>query len=157
MPKITMDDIESNPVFSLPVNMFIWSTRTRNCLENEKIEFIGELIRKSEAEMLCVPNFGRACLNEVKQSLSSLGGLSLNTDIVGAPSDAELISFFSSHKVEALSAWQKGEPLTPKNVAAAFAEAGMLLKRTSDLFPNANFRTELRRLLAKFEGPGGAR
>ena len=151
-----MDDIESNPVFSLPVAMFDWSTSTKRCLKYE-VEFIGELIQKNDAEMLRIPNFGRMCLSEVKEVLAVDLGLTLNTTIRSAPSAAELMSFFRSHEAEAVSSWKKGEPLTPKNVADAFAEAEMLFKRVSQLLPNADFRTELRELVARFEGPGGTR
>jgi hypothetical protein len=56
------------------------SIRTANCLENEDLFYIGELVRRSEAEMLRIPNFGRRSLNEIKDVLASSGlalGMSL--------------------------------------------------------------------------------
>ena len=49
------------------------SVRSANCLKNDNIVYIGDLIQKSEAEMLRTPNFGRKSLNEIKEVLSSMG------------------------------------------------------------------------------------
>lgn len=58
------------------------SVRAANCLENANIKFIGELVTKSEAEMLKTKNFGRKSLNEIKDILSEMG-LSLGMKIEG--------------------------------------------------------------------------
>lgn len=60
------------------------SVRSANCLKNDNIIYIGDLVGKSEAEMLRTPNFGRKSLNEIKEVLSSMG-LRLGMDIVGWP------------------------------------------------------------------------
>ena len=49
------------------------SVRSANCLKNDNIVYIGDLIRKSEAEMLRTPNFGRKSLNEIKEVLAQMG------------------------------------------------------------------------------------
>src|SRR5467141_700006 len=49
------------------------SVRSYNCLKNANIQTIGDLVQKSEAEMLRTKNFGRKSLNEIKEILSSLG------------------------------------------------------------------------------------
>ena len=49
------------------------SVRSINCLQNAKIETIGELVQKTEGEMLKTKNFGRKSLNEIKHILSSMG------------------------------------------------------------------------------------
>jgi len=49
------------------------SVRSANCLKNENIYFIGELLQRSEYEMLLMPNFGRKSLNEIKEVLSTMG------------------------------------------------------------------------------------
>ena len=49
------------------------SVRSANCLENADIKYIGELVQKTEAEMLRTKNFGRKSLNEIKQILSDMG------------------------------------------------------------------------------------
>jgi len=49
------------------------SVRSSNCLKNANIHLIGELVQKSEAEMLKTKNFGRKSLNEIKEILSEMG------------------------------------------------------------------------------------
>lgn len=49
------------------------SVRSANCLQNAGIKYIGELVQKSEAEMLKTKNFGRKSLNEIKEILSEMG------------------------------------------------------------------------------------
>lgn len=58
------------------------SVRSANCLRNAEIRYIGELVQKSEAEMLKTKNFGRKSLNEIKQLLSEMD-LSLGMKIDG--------------------------------------------------------------------------
>jgi DNA-directed RNA polymerase subunit alpha len=60
------------------------SVRSANCLKNANIRYIGELVSKSEAEMLKTKNFGRKSLNEIKEILSEMG-LSLGMKIDGWP------------------------------------------------------------------------
>lgn len=49
------------------------SVRSANCLKNDNIVYIGDLVQKTEAEMLRTPNFGRKSLNEIKEVLSKMG------------------------------------------------------------------------------------
>lgn len=49
------------------------SVRSANCLENADIKYIGELVQKTEAEMLRTKNFGRKSLNEIKEILGEMG------------------------------------------------------------------------------------
>jgi len=60
------------------------SVRSQNCLKNDNIVYIGDLVRKSEGEMLKTPNFGRKSLNEIKEVLASLG-LRFGMDVEGWP------------------------------------------------------------------------
>lgn len=60
------------------------SVRSANCLKNANIRFIGELVSKSEAEMLKTKNFGRKSLNEIKEILSEMN-LNLGMKIDGWP------------------------------------------------------------------------
>ena len=48
------------------------SVRSANCLKNDEIVYIGDLVQKSEGEMLRTPNFGRKSLNEIKEVLNSM-------------------------------------------------------------------------------------
>ena len=60
------------------------SVRSANCLKNDNIVYIGDLVQKSEAEMLRTPNFGRKSLNEIKEVLSTMG-LHLGMEIPNWP------------------------------------------------------------------------
>ncbi len=62
------------------------SVRSANCLKNDNIVYIGDLIQKSEAEMLRTPNFGRKSLNEIKEVLASMG-LHLGMEVPNWPPD----------------------------------------------------------------------
>lgn len=60
------------------------SVRSANCLKNANIRYIGELVVRSEAEMLKTKNFGRKSLNEIKEILAEMG-LSLGMKVDGWP------------------------------------------------------------------------
>lgn len=62
------------------------SVRSANCLKNDNIVYIGDLIQKTESEMLRTPNFGRKSLNEIKEVLAQLG-LHLGMDVPDWPPD----------------------------------------------------------------------
>src|SRR5476651_301928 len=60
------------------------SVRSYNCLKNANIQTIGDLVQKTEAEMLRTKNFGRKSLNEIKEILSNLGlGFGMKFDTQG--------------------------------------------------------------------------
>lgn len=60
------------------------SVRSANCLKNDNIIYIGDLVQKTEAEMLRTPNFGRKSLNEIKEVLTQMG-LNLGMEVTGWP------------------------------------------------------------------------
>jgi len=60
------------------------SVRSANCLKNDNIIYIGDLVQKTEADMLRTPNFGRKSLNEIKEVLSQMG-LHLGMEIASWP------------------------------------------------------------------------
>jgi DNA-directed RNA polymerase subunit alpha len=60
------------------------SVRSANCLKNDNIVYIGDLVQKTEAEMLRTPNFGRKSLNEIKEVLANMG-LHLGMEIQNWP------------------------------------------------------------------------
>ena len=70
-------EIESTPALNdnlfRPVAELELSVRSANCLQNADIKYIGELVQRSEAEMLKTKNFGRKSLNEIKEILNGLG------------------------------------------------------------------------------------
>lgn len=60
------------------------SVRSANCLKNDNIVYIGDLVQKSESDMLRTPNFGRKSLNEIKEVLGTMG-LHLGMQVEGWP------------------------------------------------------------------------
>ncbi len=60
------------------------SVRSANCLKNDNIVYIGDLVQKTEQEMLRTPNFGRKSLNEIKEVLTTMG-LGLGMAVTGWP------------------------------------------------------------------------
>jgi DNA-directed RNA polymerase subunit alpha len=69
----TVAELAFNPSLLKKVDELELSVRSANCLKNDNIVYIGDLIQKTEAEMLRTPNFGRKSLNEIKEVLASMG------------------------------------------------------------------------------------
>jgi DNA-directed RNA polymerase subunit alpha len=78
------EGLEFNPLLLKKVDELELSVRSANCLKNDNIVYIGDLIQKTEAEMLRTPNFGRKSLNEIKEVLSGMG-LHLGMDVEDWP------------------------------------------------------------------------
>ncbi len=78
------DDLPFNRNLLRKVDELELSVRSANCLKNDNIVYIGDLVQKSEQEMLRTPNFGRKSLNEIKEVLSAMG-LSLGMAVTGWP------------------------------------------------------------------------
>ena len=72
-----------NPNLLKKVEELELSVRSANCLKNDNIVYIGDLVQKSEGEMLRTKNFGRKSLNEIKEILSQMGlGLGMKVDSI---------------------------------------------------------------------------
>ena len=78
------DDLPFNRNLLRKVDELELSVRSANCLKNDNIVYIGDLVQKTEQEMLRTPNFGRKSLNEIKEVLSAMG-LSLAMNVPGWP------------------------------------------------------------------------
>jgi len=78
-----------NPNLFRSVDELELSVRSANCLQNANIRYIGELVQKTEAEMLKTKNFGRKSLNEIKEVLTSMG-LSLGMALESFPARKDL-------------------------------------------------------------------
>jgi DNA-directed RNA polymerase subunit alpha len=78
------DDLPFNRNLLRKVDELELSVRSANCLKNDNIVYIGDLVQKSEQEMLRTPNFGRKSLNEIKEVLAAMG-LSLGMVVPGWP------------------------------------------------------------------------
>ena len=78
------DDLPFNRNLLRKVDELELSVRSANCLKNDNIVYIGDLVQKTEQEMLRTPNFGRKSLNEIKEVLGSMG-LGLGMTVSGWP------------------------------------------------------------------------
>lgn len=80
-PAKKEDKIDINPNLLMKVDELELSVRSANCLKNDNIVYIGDLVQKSEGEMLRTPNFGRKSLNEIKEVLVTMDlGLGMKLD-----------------------------------------------------------------------------
>lgn len=68
-----VEDLPFNRNLLRKVDELELSVRSANCLKNDNIIYIGDLVQKSEGEMLRTPNFGRKSLNEIKEVLTVMG------------------------------------------------------------------------------------
>ena len=78
------DELPFNKILLKKVDELELSVRANNCLKNDNITYIGELVQKTENDMLKTPNFGRKSLNEIKEQLG-LMGLYLGMEVNGWP------------------------------------------------------------------------
>ncbi len=78
--------LQLNPNLLRKVDELELSVRSANCLKNDNIIYIGDLVLKSENEMLRTPNFGRKSLNEIKEVLNTMS-LYLGMEIPNWPPD----------------------------------------------------------------------
>lgn len=79
------------------------SVRSANCLKNARIRYIGDLVTKTEQEMLRTKNFGRKSLNEIKEILKTMG-LSLGMEVEGWPPKGLYRKEFQSVNVNPMGA-----------------------------------------------------
>ena len=94
----SIPELAFNPALLKKVDELELSVRSANCLKNDNIVYIGDLIQKTEAEMLRTPNFGRKSLNEIKEVLAQMG-LHLGMEVTGWPPENidELAKRFEEH------------------------------------------------------------
>jgi DNA-directed RNA polymerase subunit alpha len=96
--RTSIPELAFNPAFLKKVDELELSVRSANCLKNDNIVYIGDLVQKTEAEMLRTPNFGRKSLNEIKEVLAQMG-LHLGMEVSGWPPENidELAKRFEEH------------------------------------------------------------
>ena len=101
-PESEAEDIQEELPFNKnllrKVDELELSVRSANCLKNDNIVYIGDLVKKTEAEMLRTPNFGRKSLNEIKEVLTKMG-IHLGMETPGWPPEniEELIKKTDDH------------------------------------------------------------
>jgi DNA-directed RNA polymerase subunit alpha len=95
---VSVPELAFNPALLKKVDELELSVRSANCLKNDNIVYIGDLIQKTEAEMLRTPNFGRKSLNEIKEVLAQMG-LHLGMEVTGWPPEniEDLAKRFEEH------------------------------------------------------------
>lgn len=94
MPTVDLDRVHLLENLKRSVDELELSVRSYNCLKNANIRNIGELVQKSEAEMLKTRNFGRKSLNEIKEILETLGltlGMKLDDEVLAELAKSETI------------------------------------------------------------------
>lgn len=78
------DELPFNKNLLRKVDELELSVRSANCLKNDNILYIGDLVKRSESDMLRTPNFGRKSLNEIKEVLTTMG-VHLGMQVEGWP------------------------------------------------------------------------
>ena len=86
IPEVKTVEPEFNRNLLRRVEELELSVRSMNCLKNDNIIYIGDLVQKTEPEMLRTPNFGRKSLNEIKEVLNTMS-LYLGMEIPNWPPD----------------------------------------------------------------------
>ncbi len=104
LPEIEEPEGETEPGLNdnlfRPVAELELSVRSANCLQNAGIKYIGELVQRTEAEMLKTKNFGRKSLNEIKEILREMS-LDFGMQIDNLPTRAELDERWAKEKESA--------------------------------------------------------
>jgi DNA-directed RNA polymerase alpha subunit len=90
-PPPPREKVPFNNIFLINVGELELSVRSANCLRNDNIIYVGDLVQKTAAEMLRTPNFGRKALAEIKEVLAQIG-LRLGVEISGWPENVEGLS-----------------------------------------------------------------
>lgn len=93
------EKLPSNENLFKTVDELELSVRSANCLKNADIKYIGEMVQKSEQDMLRTKNFGRKSLNEIKELLHSMG-LDFGIKVDGFPSRKELDARYADQHKE---------------------------------------------------------
>jgi DNA-directed RNA polymerase subunit alpha len=94
MPTVDVDRVHLLENLKRSVDELELSVRSYNCLKNANIRNIGELVQKTEAEMLKTRNFGRKSLNEIKEILETLGlslGMKLDEELLAELAKSEVV------------------------------------------------------------------
>lgn len=72
-PEVVVEEDQIDPILLRPVDDLELTVRSANCLKAENIYYIGDLIRRTEVELLKTPNLGKKSLTEIKDVLASRG------------------------------------------------------------------------------------
>ena len=171
--RTTMNDVLKDDRYALPVRALGLSSRALRALINDNLAFVGQIVEKTETELLGIPNFGRKSLDEVKMILKKMG-LHLNTVIVDRPNNETFVTILKKRSVEAITHDEVSQrrvlarnddvvemstatvtALPNESIAGAFKQMGKLLNGVVERLPDKNFMVELEALVRKYDnGPG---
>ena len=170
--RITMDDVLKDYRYALPVHALGLSSWALRALINDNLAFVGQIVEKTETNLLGIPNFGQKSLDEVKMTLKKMG-LHLNTLILDRPDNETFVAVLKKRSVEATTHDEVSQrrvlarnadvaemstatvtALPNENIAGAFRRIGKLLNGVVERLPNKNFMGELEALVRKYNnGP----
>jgi Bacterial RNA polymerase, alpha chain C terminal domain len=170
--RTTMNDVLKDDRYALPVRALGLSSRALRALINDNLAFVGQIVEKTETELLGIPNFGRKSLDEVNMILKKIG-LHLNTLIVDRPNNETFVTILKKRSVEATTHDEVSQrrvlarnddvvemstatvtALPNEGIAGAIKQMGKLLNGVVERLPDKNFMVELEALVRKYDnGP----
>lgn len=167
--RTTMSDVLKDDRYALPVRALGLSSRTLRALINDNLAFVGQIVEKTETELLGIPNFGQKSLDEVKMILKKMG-LRLNTLIIDRPDNVTFVTVLKKRSVEATTHDEGSQSrvltrnadviemstatvtaLPKESIAGAFKQMGKLLNSVVERLPDKNFMVELEALVRKYD------
>jgi Bacterial RNA polymerase, alpha chain C terminal domain len=86
----SIQEVELGHIFAMEIAEMSFSVRSQGCLRNESIQYVGQLVSYTEAQLLRTPNFGRKSLNEIKEVLS-FHGVRLGMEVEHYPGLAKFL------------------------------------------------------------------
>lgn len=170
--RTTMTDVLKDDRYALPVRALGLSSRALRALINDNLAFVGQIVEKTETELLGIPNFGQKSLDEVKVILKKMG-LHLNTLIADRPNNETFVTILKKRSVEATTHDEVSQrrvlarnddvvemstatvtALPNEGIAGAIKQMGKLLNGVVERLPDKNFMVELEALVRKYDnGP----
>ena len=167
--RTTMDDVLKDYRYALPVRALGLSSWSLRALLNDNLAFVGQIVEKTETDMLGIPNFGQKSLDEVKMILKKMG-LHLNILIVDRPDNETFVTVLKERSVEAITRDEVSRrhvlaenadvaemstatvtALPNESIAGAFKRMGKLLNGVVERLPDKNFMVELEALVRKYD------
>ena len=165
----TMNDVLKDYRYALPVRALGLSSWVLRALINDNLAFVGQIVEKTETELLGIPNFGKKSLDEVKMILKNMG-LHLNTLIADRPDNETFVTVLKKRSVEATIHDEASQrrvlarnadvaemstaivtALPKESIAGAFKRMGRLLNGVVERLPDKNFMVELEALVRKYD------
>ena len=167
--RTTMNDVLKDYRYALPVRALGLPSWALRALINDNLAFVGQIVEKTETDLLGIPKFGQKSLDEVKMILKKMG-LHLNTLIVDRPDNETFVTVLKKRSVEATIHDEVSQrrvlarnadvaemstatvtALPNESIAGAFKRMGKLLNGVVERLPDKNFMVELEALVRKYD------